>query len=112
MERKAVVILGWETLPTNLKEWFKEYHGSDSRTNTFYKLDTELPVSTLRDINLMREHMVSSWKMDEKELETDVQLLEYLSDHGDNGAFIYRVLQRNPDFELTDETMILLDGNW
>tara|TARA_B100000767_G_scaffold214587_1_gene202036 strand:- start:960 stop:1319 length:360 start_codon:yes stop_codon:yes gene_type:complete len=108
---KQVIILGWENLPKSDRDWFIEYHGKDDRTNTFYKLTTELPSYTLKDINLMREHMSASWKMPQAEIETDIQLLEYLTDHGDHGAFIYRALSEYPDIKLDLTTMFVLDGS-
>ena len=106
---KKVVLIRWDTLPCDIREWFKEYFGPLFGEKRMLPVKTELPVSCLGSIESMREQMVNSWRADEVDVSSDTAVLEYITDHGDAGAFIYRILQLFPKFELTDETEIIMD---
>ena len=111
MSKGKVVLLRLASLP---KELIIEYHRDGSLhwdTNDNVAMYTDLPVSTLSNIDSMREHMVHNWGVFKDEISTEWELLNWLSHRGDSGAFIFRALCHMPSFNVTNATEILLCDN-
>jgi len=113
-KENKIVLIRLSMLPKELREEYLRDSAHFWGNDECLSVHTEMPISTLSDIEFMREHMLVSWRVDEDEVDTDYTLLCYLANQGDAGAFIYRALLNVPEFELTDgtEVTILRDMEW